>query len=66
MREFNYVVIALPMHSKAEALPEIDTDIVADSLPIMKRSFAEVDYTLFRGELSAECLHLPEGGSIWL
>lgn len=57
--EFDFVVLAFPMHEKASAVPNTDGEL-SKYLPLRKK-YIEVDFTHFRGELEAMEFGLPAG-----
>ncbi|KAL5108625.1 Prenylcysteine oxidase-like [Taenia crassiceps] len=55
--EFDFVVLAFPIHEKASAVPHTDGEIAKYLPPRIK--YIEVDFTHFRGELEAMEFGLP-------
>ncbi|VDM33712.1 unnamed protein product [Hydatigera taeniaeformis] len=55
--EFDFVVLAFPIHEKASAVPQADGDLIKYLPP--RRKYIEVDLTHFRGELEAKEFGLP-------
>uniref|UniRef100_A0A5K3F300 Prenylcys_lyase domain-containing protein n=1 Tax=Mesocestoides corti TaxID=53468 RepID=A0A5K3F300_MESCO len=55
--EFDFVVLAFPMHEKSPTTLTLDSDL-RGVFPVPKK-YAEVDYTLFRGDLEAAEYGLP-------
>ncbi len=58
-QEFDYIVLAFPIHEKAAAMPQVDKEL-AKHMP-KKVRYSQVDFTHFRGDLASKEFRLPNG-----